>query len=94
MSKKKKEQMVPGKRYRGYGYINEYKEFCFEPEETGAHAGQIKAVCSRDGVKVSESKNFIIVKFNLDKQDEKLAYLKELAKAYNTISQIIQEYDI
>ena len=80
---KTKEQMVPGKRYRGYGFINEYKEFCFEPEQTGAHEGREKSVCVRDGVRVSATKNLVIVKFNLEKQEEKSAYIKRLVQIYN-----------
>lgn len=91
---KTKEQMIPGKRYRGYGFINEYKEFCFEPEQTGAHEGREKSVCVRDGVRVSATKNLVIVKFNLEKQEEKSAYIKRLVQIYNTISTIINDYEI
>ena len=91
---KTREQMIPGKRYRGYGFINEYKEFCFEPEQTGAHEGREKSVCVRDGVRVSATKNLVIVKFNLEKQEEKSAYIKRLVQIYNTISKIIRDYEI
>ncbi len=91
---KTKEQMIPGKRYRGYGFINEYKEFCFEPEQTGAHEGREKSVCVRNGVRVSQTQKLIIVKFNLEKQDDKSAYIKRLVQIYNTISKIIRDYEI
>ena len=91
---KTKEQMIPGKRYRGYGFINEYKEFCFEPEQTGAHEGREKSVCVRNGVRVSQTQKLIIVKFNLEKQEEKSAYIKRLVQIYNTISKIIRDYEI
>ena len=91
---KTKEQMIPGKRYRGYGFINEYKEFCFEPEQTGAHEGREKSVCVRNGVRVSQTQKLIIVKFNLEKQDDKTAYIKRLVQIYNTISKIIRDYEI
>lgn len=90
---KTKGEMVPGKRYRGWGFINNYKEFCFEPEQTGSHAGQIKEVCVREGIRVSESKRLIIVKLNIEKQGSRLEYLKELTKMYNQLSKIFQEYD-
>lgn len=91
---KTKEQMIPGKRYRGYGFINEYKEFCFEPEQTGAHEGREKSICVRNGVRVSQTQKLIIVKFNLEKQDDKSAYIKRLVQIYNTISKIIRDYEI
>lgn len=86
--------MIPGKRYRGYGFINEFKEFCFEPEQTGAHEGREKSVCVRDGVRVSETKNLVIVKFNIEKQSEKTSYFGTLTRIYNVICKIFQEYDI
>lgn len=92
--KKIKGTMEPGKRYRGYGFINEYKEFCFEPEHTGAHAGQIKEVCVREGVRVSESKKLIMVKINIEKQANKVDYLKQLMRSFNILSQILQDYEI
>ena len=45
-----KEEMEPGKRYKGYAFINEYKQFCFEPEATGSQAGREQIVMSKDGV--------------------------------------------
>lgn len=91
---KTKETMIPGKRYRGYGFINEYKEFCFEPEETGAHAGREKSICVRQGVRVSQTKNLVIVKFNVEREEKKLNYIKKLATIYNVITQIFKEYEI
>lgn len=91
---KVKETMEPGKRYRGYGFINEFKEFCFEPEQTGAHEGREKSVCVRDGVRISETKHLIIVKFNIEKESEKSKYFAILTRLYNVICKIFQEYDI
>ena len=94
MAKLEKKNMIVGKRYRGYGALNEYGEFYFEPEETGAHAGREKIICFKNGIRISETKNLIIVKFNLEKQNDKLAYLKMLTSMYNEINKIIQKYDI
>lgn len=94
MAKLEKKNMIVGKRYRGYGAINEYGEFCFEPEETGAHAGREKLICVSNGIRVSETKNLILVKFNLEKQTDKLLYFKMLTSVYNEINKIIQKYDI
>ena len=91
---KKKETMIPGKRYRGYGYVNEYKEFCFEPENTGSREGVIKAICSRDGVSLSETKDYILIRAKLPKCNNLLDRLKGLAKVYNEIVRILREYEI
>lgn len=89
-----KEQMVPGKRYRGYGFINEYKEFCFEPEETGAHAGREKQICVREGIRVSETKKLVLVKFNLEKRESQKEYIQDLTRVFNHLTRIFRNYDI
>lgn len=91
---RKKEAMEPGKRYRGYGFINEFKEFCFEPEQTGAHEGREKSICVKDGVRVSETKNLIIVKFNIEKQEQKSLYFRLISQIFNTLTKIFQTYEI
>ena len=91
---RKRENMEPGKRYRGYGFINEFKEFCFEPEQTGAHAGREKCICVRDGVRCTETKNLLLFKFNLEKENSKDAYFKAIAKVYNTIVNILKDYEV
>lgn len=90
----KKGAMIPGQRYRGYGFINEFQEFCFEPENKGAHAGRVKAIFTREGISVSETKNLIMIKFNLEKKGSKLEYLQELTRVYNYIFKFLQDYDI
>lgn len=86
--------MIPGKRYRGYGYLNEFKEFCFEPEDTGSRAGVIKQICTREGVSVSESKNFLLIHIKMQKYPKLLERLGALAKIYNNIVNILKDYDI
>lgn len=86
--------MIPGKRYRGYGYINEYKEFIFEPENTGARAGAIKQICSRDGVSVAETKNYILIHIKMDKYPDLLKRLGALSKIFNNIINIFKDYEI
>ena len=89
-----KETMLPGKRYRGYGFINEYKEFCFEPEDTGSRAGVIKQIAVREGVSLSETKTLLLIKIKVDKAPTRLELLKSVSNAYNTIVKLLKEYEI
>lgn len=91
---KTRENMQPGKRYRGYGYINEFKEFCFEPENTGSREGVIKAICTRDGIGVSETREHLLIRVKMAKCSNLLDRLRELTKVYNKIVKIFREYDI
>lgn len=90
---KQREEMIVGKKYPGYGWINDFKEFFFEPEQTGSRAGSIKAICTIDGVHVSETKNLIMVKFNIPKQSSKSAYYQQLARVTNIFTKILKDYD-
>ena len=89
-----KETMLPGKRYRGYGFINEYKEFCFEPEDTGSRAGVIKQIAVREGVSLSETKTLLLIKIKVEKAPTRLELLKLVSNAYNTIVKLLKEYEI
>ena len=51
-----KRTLVAGVKIRGYGIPNEYGEFTFIPEETGAHAGRQKIVFQEGGTTVKETK--------------------------------------
>lgn len=83
-----------GKRYRGYGTLNEYGEFTFEPENTGSRAGVIKHVVNRNGVGVSHSKEYVIVHFKVKRGIGFLNYVTEIGKKVNELFRILKEYDI
>lgn len=91
---KKKEEMIPGKKYLGYGYINEFKEFYFEPQQTGSRAGVIKEICVTDGVHVKETKKLIMVQFNIEKDTTKQSYFIRLTSVVKIITKILRDYDI
>ena len=84
--------MEPGKKYRGYGFINEYKEFCFEPEETGKNEGRIKPIASRDGVTLSETRDNLIIHAKIEKGD-KVTLTRRVMELSNTLFSMIQKYD-
>lgn len=91
---KQKEAMIPGKRYRGYGFINEYKEFQFEPEDTGSRAGVIKQICSRDGVSLSETKSYLLIKMKVAKTGDRAKLVKSFFTATNNVLKIFRDYEI
>lgn len=90
----KKEQMQPGKRYKGYGFINEFKEFQFIPEDTGSRAGREKCILEREGLRITETKNLIIVKFNLEKQSDKTGYIREFSRLFNEFTNFVNKYEV
>lgn len=92
MSKNKLDLEV-GRKYRGYGYLNEYGEFNFEPENTGSRAGVIKGIASKSGVTLSHSKNFILVHFKIPKTESISGYFVEITKRVDILVKMLRDYD-
>lgn len=92
--KLKKGQLEVGKRYRGYGVLNEYGEFNFEPENTGSRAGMIKQVAVRDGVSLSHTKDNLIVHMKIRKSMNQRDYLRDIMRKVDVLLGLLKEYDI
>lgn len=89
-----KEEMEPGKRYKGYAFINEYKQFCFEPEATGSQAGREKIVMSKDGVTIKKTKNLLIVNLKLDRNLSEAEMARLLMDKFNIAFNFLKDYEI
>lgn len=85
--------MLPGKKYKGYGFLNEAHEFCFTPEDTGSREGVIKHLTEKNGASVSYSKQFVFCRLKLKRTAQKSSMLADLAKQYNNLVKILLEYD-
>lgn len=92
-NRKFKKNMEPGKRYRGYGFINEYNEFCFEPENTGSRAGLVKQITVRDGVSLSHTRDNLLIHIKVQKSHDVVTLLRNVMSKFNIIGKLIQEYD-
>lgn len=88
----KKLNLEPGKKYRGYGTLNEYGEFEFVPEDTGAKAGAVKQVTQGKGYVVSESKQFVLVHLKIKRSMAKMERVKEYLRLSNQILTILHKY--
>ena len=95
MDKKfKKEEMVPGKRYRGYAYLNEYKQFCFDPEMTGSQAGRETIILSKEDVTISKTKNYLMVKVKTPLSLSEYERTRDLMKKFNVVYETLKDYEI
>lgn len=90
---KTKKDLIPGKRYRGWGTLNEYGEFVFEPEETGSKAGVVKQILSRDDITLSHTSKYVLIRLKLMKTDQKSELIASLMKKYNEITSILLQYE-
>ena len=89
----KKLDMVVGKRYKGYGYKNEYGEFFFTPQQVGAHEGQVKLVTHGDDFTVKTSRNWIIFNFKLSRSRSVRELLTGLTRMTDQFIRVIMNYE-
>lgn len=90
---KKKLQLVPGVRYKGYALINEYGQIEFDPEDKGAHEGRIKLVKSTDDYTVRESRKYVLLSIKIERKGEVIDRVQAFMKIVNNIISILRGYD-
>ena len=91
----KKQDMVVGKEYKGYAWVNDYMEIHFRPSAVGSRAGRIKKICEEEDYALSESKNFVLISIKLPKTKEgRTGYLKYLTAVVNKLIAAFMRYEI
>ena len=74
---KQKIKMEVGKRYKGYGLLNEYGEYTFEPCQVETNPQNMKKVIEReDGTTIYESKDFFKISMKVRKNSDYQAVLR------------------
>lgn len=91
---KKKIDLQPGVKYKGYGFVNEYGEFEFTPEQTGSRKGQKRFIKTGDRYTVSETRDLVIVHISVPKVTPKLKLVKDYLEVVNQTLLIIKDYEI
>lgn len=91
---RKKIDLTPGVKYRGYGCINDFGEFEFVPEQTGSRKGQRSVLKIGNGFTVSETSNSILIHMNVQKNKDRVCVMREFLKLSNTVLSILKDYEI
>lgn len=94
MAEKKKLDLQPGVRYKGYGFVNEYGEFEFCPEQTGSRKGQKKCIKTGSNYSVYSTRELVIVHITQSKKPEKLKMMNEYLNTVNETLRILRDYEI
>lgn len=79
--------MQVGKKYRGYGILNEYGEFDFLPEETGSRSGKIKTIKETSSYVLSTTNKKVLIHIRL----ERVGGIKLVQKFLKTVNELITE---
>lgn len=91
---KQKKLMEVGKRYKGYGYLNEFGEFEFTPEDTGSRMGVQKRVKEGANYKVSTTNKYVLVHIRIKRPGGGLVGVKKLMAEVDEVLKIIMSYDL
>ena len=83
-------------KYKGYGFINKFKEFCFQPEATGSQAGREKLLKAwpEQGTTIKETKNYIIVTLKVSKVQEESERARTLMSRFNLIFNFLKSHAV
>lgn len=84
----KKLNFEVGKKYRGYGFINEFGEFEFTPEQTGANKGQVTPLRSTEDYNLSYTKKYVLIHMKLEKRSP----IELIKKLMNICSNLISDF--
>lgn len=90
---KEKKELPVGQKVRGYGLLNEYGEFEFYPEQTGARKGRIKVIKQTADYTLSTSSGHVIVHCKVQKTST-LAIVKDLMSIMSNIINDLKTYAI
>lgn len=88
----KERQIEVGVKYRGYGYLNAFGQWCFTPEDKGANAGKRSLVKEGNGYTVSSTKKKVIVHLSFDRGDKK-AMIRQCFTKLNELVEIFRTYE-
>lgn len=89
-----KEQMEQGVKYPGYGFINEFNEFCFTPSEIGSRKEQKKLVKEGEDFSIYHTKNYIIFHGKIDRKLNLPLRVENILKLMNHFIEIVRNYEI
>lgn len=81
--------MTPGKRYKGYGSINEFGEFDFTPSQVGSKPDQKKIIKETDEYTLYETKNFVLTSIRVPKT---LNVFKRIMFLLSVVDSIVTEF--
>lgn len=92
--KKQRIHLVPGVKYRGHGFLNDFGEFEFTPEQTGSREGQRRLIKEGDGFTISETSTKKIIHLTVPRKLAGFELIKEILNVTNKVIQIIRDYEI
>lgn len=91
---RQKIELIPGKKYKGVGYINEYGQMQFDPYQQGTRNNALKVVKEGANYSLYESVNILQVRVSIQKSHDmgKLEKVMALMKAFQGACVELRKY--
>lgn len=86
--------MQPGVKYPGYGFVNEYGEFQFTPSEVGSRKEQKKLVKETNDSSVYKTNKYIILHCKVERRLSLVDRIKKIVELMNEFIVIFRSYEI
>lgn len=93
MAQRRKIELIPGKKYRGTGCLNEYGEFDFTPENKGSKPNNMKLIKETEDFSLYESKDMIKVSVKIPKLSKKSELISQFMKSFTNAVVELKNYD-
>lgn len=90
---KSQKEMVQGVKYPGYGLLNEFNEFCFIPQETGARKGVKKCLVECKDYTIHYTRSRIIIHLSLDRKLSRVGRINRVIELLNNMIKVFKDYD-
>lgn len=91
---RKKMTLVVGKKYKGYGWVNEYGQTFFEASQPGVNPNNMKLIKETKEFSLYESANFLKIAVKIEKDSDKFEMIRRFMAAFTKASVEIKNYKI
>lgn len=91
---KSTKELKPGVKYPGYGFINDFGEFQFQPSEVGSRQGQRKLLKSDADFTVYTTNNLLILHCSIERKLPRMGRIQKMMQIIDKFLSILKDYDI
>lgn len=90
---RKKMTLEPGKKYRGYGWLNEYGQINFQAEQKGNCPNKMSLIKENGAYSLYESSKFLKIAVKIEKGGSNIDMIKQFMDAFRGACVELRNYN-
>lgn len=90
---RKKMKLIPGQKYKGTGWVNEYGQTYFEAYQKGEKPNNMKLIKETESFSLYESGNYLKIAVKIEKKDDKFEMIKTFMSAFKGACVELKNYE-